>query len=160
MEQVLIFAGTTEGRRLAECLSEAEIPSLVCVATEYGETLLPEGQFARHHAGRLSEAEMEALMKEQAFHTVIDATHPYAVEVSANIRKAAELAGLSYRRLLREQEQVELSEDTVFVDSVKEARSFPRIRRFRIIRSVSLPVSFPRRNRSGSERALALSDGT
>ena len=124
MEQVLIFAGTTEGRRLAECLSEAEIPSLVCVATEYGETLLPEGQFARHHAGRLSEAEMEALMKEQAFHTVIDATHPYAVEVSANIRKAAELAGLSYRRLLREQEQVELSEDTVFVDSVKEAVSY------------------------------------
>ena len=114
----------TEGRRLAECLSEAEIPSLVCVATEYGETLLPEGQFARHHAGRLSEAEMEALMdRSRLFHTVIDATHPYAVEVSANIRKAAELAGLSYRRLLREQEQVELSEDTVFVDSVKEAVS-------------------------------------
>ena len=124
MEQVLIFAGTTEGRRLAECLSQAEIPSLVCVATEYGETLLPRGQFVHHHAGRLSEPEMEALMKEQSFHAVIDATHPYAVEVSANIRKAAAQAGLSYRRLLREQEQVELSEDTVFVDSVKEAVSY------------------------------------
>lgn len=120
---------------------------------------------------------MEALMKEQAFHTVIDATHPYAVEVSANIWKAAELAGLSYRRLLREQEQVELSEDTVFVDSVKEAVSYLEHTTGKILASTGskelfaytalpdykervLPVFFPRRNRSGSERALALSDGT
>ena len=43
MKQALIFAGTTEGRRLAQALAQAGIPASVCVATEYGETLLPVG---------------------------------------------------------------------------------------------------------------------
>ena len=38
--KILIFAGTTEGRELAEFLSGREFPVEVSVATEYGETLL------------------------------------------------------------------------------------------------------------------------
>ena len=40
MKRVLIYGGTTEGRRLAEKLAEAGIPSLVLVATEYGEQMM------------------------------------------------------------------------------------------------------------------------
>ena len=41
--KILIYAGTTEGRRLAEFLVKREVSVHVCVATEYGESLLPEG---------------------------------------------------------------------------------------------------------------------
>ena len=35
--KILIFAGTTEGRELAEFLSEREVEAEISVATEYGE---------------------------------------------------------------------------------------------------------------------------
>lgn len=124
MEQVLIFAGTTEGRRLAEVLSEASIPAAVCVATEYGETLLPSGKGISHLTGRLDEGQMVELMTEGSFSCVVDATHPYAKIVSANIKRAAEKSGLPWFRLLREEAEAELSEDTVFVDSVAEAAEY------------------------------------
>ena len=37
MYKVLLFGGTVEGRTVAEYLNENKIPSMVCVATEYGE---------------------------------------------------------------------------------------------------------------------------
>ena len=45
--------------------------------------------------------EMEKLMQTGSFAAVVDATHPYAVEVTANIRKASQEAQLPYLRLKR-----------------------------------------------------------
>ena len=97
---ILLFGGTGEGRELAGWLLAQGIPALVCVATEYGETLLPPGVEA--HVGRLDGAEMAALMTSRPFTHVVDATHPYAVEVTANIRGAAEAVGLPLLRLVRQ----------------------------------------------------------
>ena len=44
----------------------------------------------------------------QGYTLVIDATHPYAVEVTKNIRAAAEKAGLPYLRLLRQSDGEDL----------------------------------------------------
>lgn len=41
MKNILLFAGTTEGRLLAEYLIHQPVSLHVCVATEYGEKLLP-----------------------------------------------------------------------------------------------------------------------
>lgn len=41
MCKICIFAGTTEARRLVELLSTQPVSVTACVATEYGETLLP-----------------------------------------------------------------------------------------------------------------------
>ena len=97
---ILLFGGTGEGRELAQWLLDQKIPTLVCVATEYGQTLLPPGAEAR--VGRMDRGEMEALMAARPFTHVVDATHPYAVEVTANIRAAAEGAGLPLLRLVRQ----------------------------------------------------------
>lgn len=41
MDKILLFGGTGEGRALAEWMLSEHIPCTVCVATEYGEILLP-----------------------------------------------------------------------------------------------------------------------
>ena len=41
MYKICVFAGTTEGRELVEFLSSQPVAVTACVATEYGETLLP-----------------------------------------------------------------------------------------------------------------------
>lgn len=101
LNRVLIFAGTTEGRTLSEYLSENRIEHTVCVATEYGEEVLSASPYMTIHQGRIGVSEMEKLMQTGSFAAVVDATHPYAVEVTANIREASQEAKLPYLRLKR-----------------------------------------------------------
>ena len=96
--KILLFGGTGEGRALAEWMLSRGLDATVCVATEYGQTLLPPG--AQVHVGRLDEPAMGAMMA-GGYTLVIDATHPYAVEVTRNIRAAAQGAGVPYVRLVR-----------------------------------------------------------
>ena len=96
----LIFAGTTEGRQMSVRLSAAGIEHIVCVATAYGELVMEPGSFADIRQGRLSEPEMEALISTEAS-VVFDATHPYAQEVTKNIREASFRTGTAYVRIIR-----------------------------------------------------------
>ena len=123
MSSVVIFAGTTEGRELAEFLARQEVRAHAFVATEYGETLLRGGGSLTVHQGRLDEKQMEETLRELKPEAAVDATHPYAAVVSGNIRRAAEAAGIRYIRLLRAEEAVS-EEDCVSVDSVEEAAVF------------------------------------
>ncbi len=104
MKKILIFAGTTEGRNFAGKLAKSGRDSVVCVATEYGELVMQDEDHERIrvHRGRMEQQEMEDFMRGDAFEAVVDATHPYAVLVSENIRAAAEHTRLSYYRLNRE----------------------------------------------------------
>lgn len=53
-EKVLIYAGTTEGRLLAQELSRAHIACDVHVATEYGQMVMPELAGVKVCVGRLT----------------------------------------------------------------------------------------------------------
>lgn len=126
MYKALIFAGTIEGRSVAEYLAEAGVPVLASVATEYGASLMEESDCLRVSSRRLNVEEMAELMQREGCELVIDATHPYAAEVSANIRSACERSGKECIRLLRASEA--LSEDAgdgyVTVNSVREAAEY------------------------------------
>lgn len=102
MKEILIFAGTTEGRKLSECLSKADILHTVCVATEYGEIVLTENACAHVHRGRMDVEEMSAFISDGQFSAVVDATHPYAQVVTENIRNAMKGMNIPYIRLKRE----------------------------------------------------------
>ena len=100
--RTLIFGGTSEGRELWEFCSGAGIPAVLSVATDYGEELVhPSG--GKIHVGRMNSGEMRIFFQKENITQIIDATHPHAVEVTENIRKACRTAGLPYLRLLREE---------------------------------------------------------
>ncbi|MDF3002282.1 MAG: cobK [Bacillota bacterium] len=106
MTKLLVFAGTTEGRKLLEALSrqtyENGLSVFACVATEYGKELLQDGLDGIHiYAGRLTQPAMTALMREHHFDFVIDTTHPYARVVSESIRTACTEAECRYLRVVR-----------------------------------------------------------
>ena len=102
MSDVVVFAGTTEGCEICSFLAKNKVSVLACVATDYGSKSLKEGEYLKIHAGRLNGAEMENLLKELSPGLVLDATHPYAAEVTENIRAACQNTGFSYQRVLRE----------------------------------------------------------
>ena len=90
MKEILVFAGTTEGRKLAEHLLNAGKRVHICVATEYGEEVLWKHEHLIVHQGRLDVSGMEELLISHDWEMIVDATHPYAVEVSKNIKTACE----------------------------------------------------------------------
>ena len=106
MKKVLVFAGTTEGRELAELLADSNIKCSVCVATDYALELMNDKRLDVH-CGRLTEEEMEVLMRDGKFDVVVDATHPYAQIVSQNVRQAADKEFISLIRLRRSTESAE-----------------------------------------------------
>lgn len=119
MYKFCIFAGTTEGRELAGFLLSQDAAVTACVATEYGETLLPPAERLTVLSGRMDAGEMAALLRERSFDLVIDATHPYAAAVTENIAAACTETGTEYLRLLRS--GVCSPEDAVFVPDIPAA---------------------------------------
>ena len=89
---ILIFAGTTEGRTLAEYASAHSVRCFVSVATDYGKSLIEHLEDITILTGRMDEKEMEHFIEENDIRLVIDATHPFAREVTENIRSACEKA--------------------------------------------------------------------
>lgn len=101
---ILIFAGTTEGRILAEYASDLGIPCYVSTATEYGESIIHDIEGIIPLCGRMNEEQISCFIQEHKIRTVIDATHPFAVKVSENIRRACLKNKINYIRCLRKQE--------------------------------------------------------
>ena len=122
MYKAIVFAGTTEGYAICNFLAENGVSVYACAATEYGGSLLKENEFLHVSAGRLKTEDMEELFHKVAPEIVLDATHPYAAEVTKNIRKACENAGVRYQRVLRP--EGDKSGEAVYVESPEEAAEF------------------------------------
>ena len=120
-DKICIFAGTTEGRRLAEILKDAAEVT-VCVATEYGEIMLDGIDSISVHSGRMDEGEISDFFAKQGFDRIIDATHPYAEIVTENIARASSKAQIPLMRILRS-EDGNISK-AVYVSSIKEAKEY------------------------------------
>lgn len=127
MKEILIFAGTTEGRELSKYLAAAGIAHTLCVATEYGKIVLKEHPCVKVHKGRMDREEMEIYIKNGNFGAVVDATHPYAEVVTQNIRHAMQDMDIPYLRLKRESNVTSSYEKIqYFKDSVSCARALEK----------------------------------
>ena len=107
MKKIAIFAGTTEGRKLSEYLAKAEIAHTISVATEYGEIVLNEHPLVKVYQRRMNQEEIESFLKDKNFTVVVDATHPFAKDITYNIKTAIEKLNMQgieilYLRLNRE----------------------------------------------------------
>lgn len=115
--RILLFGGTAEGHTLARRLAQAGHPVTCCVATDYGRGVLEPQPNLTVRMGRMDQGAMEAEMG-RGYDCVVDATHPYAAQVSGNIRAAAKAVNLPYQRLLRPREE---AGDVLWADSPEQA---------------------------------------
>lgn len=90
MRRLWLIGGTADARDLARRLVDLGFSVLATVATEQGERLWTQEPGLEVRMGRLSEEEMKELLSSEEFLAVVDGSHPYAVEVSAMARRAAQ----------------------------------------------------------------------
>lgn len=124
--RILLFSGTTEGNKIAEFLSAYPVKVYLSVATEYGRACAAEGENVEVISGRMTREEIENFIHEHDIAMVIDATHPFARQVSVSAEEAAERCGAEYVRCLREASVWDQrdGENVVIVESVGEAARF------------------------------------
>lgn len=119
---ILVFSGTSDGNEIITKLAKKMYNIFVCVATDYGKELVADGDFTVL-SGRLDITQIQNLIVDENINFVIDATHPYAVEVSQNIITACDNINSSHFiklfRLLREQSLYD--SHITLVDDIKSA---------------------------------------
>ena len=99
--KIVIFGGTSEGRELSNALAKAGAEVLVSVASEVGVEEQGSAEGVTVEWGVKDEDGIRGMIR--GADMVIDATHPFAVVVTDNIRQAAEAEGIERLRLLREE---------------------------------------------------------
>ena len=125
--RTILFAGTTEGHQMIKAFAKHQRPLLVCVATEYGKTLIEEDcnltddSIIEIRAGRLDWIEMETLLRMENPIEVLDATHPYAKIVSEQLRTLSDQYHLKYTRIIREQRDLSKKNSCLIVVENMEA---------------------------------------
>lgn len=124
---ILVLGGTSDSLEICKIINKYEdISYFLSVTTSYGEDL------AKKHAknvilGRLSEDDMIYFVENNNIKTIIDATHPYAVEVSKNAIKCAEKLKINYMRYERKSllEDI-LYENKYIVETLEEGCKIAR----------------------------------
>ena len=90
--RVLILGGTGDARRLASLATAAGFDVTSSLAGRTAHPKLPEGA---SRAGGFGGAEgLAAYLRDGGFDCLVDATHPFADQISRNAAQAAALAGL------------------------------------------------------------------
>ena len=115
MEKVLIFGDTKEARDIARTLRRRGRQVMFSVVSEYAKSQLPLGTMC--HVGRLDGAEMLAFIQGENPQRVVDATHPYAVLASQNIRQCCDALNIAYERVRFEDIENAWREAVEWVDS-------------------------------------------
>ena len=95
-------------------MAAAGIAHTVSVATDYGKLVMKAHSKVKIQEGRLSKEAMSEFLRKESFDIVIDATHPYAVEVTRTIKSC--VVGMKADRLevtyLRLKRSIQASEET------------------------------------------------
>ncbi len=88
---ILVLAGTLDGREIAAGLTAAGYEVVASVVSDYGR-VLAEQSGVKAQAAAMTDRELEQFIRKEGVCLIIDATHPYAVNVSQNAAKAAQWA--------------------------------------------------------------------
>jgi precorrin-6A/cobalt-precorrin-6A reductase len=115
--KVWLIGGTSNATEICERLIVSSFSVIVTVTTDFGRQLseLPGIQVIK---SMLSIQDMEQLILENNIDLIIDASHPFASEVSENAMQAAKNTAVPYLRFERANTRFE---SATYVDSYEEA---------------------------------------
>jgi precorrin-6A/cobalt-precorrin-6A reductase len=117
---IWVVGGTSNATEICERLVVAGLSVVVSVTTDFGRQL-SEFSGIEVVQGKLSREDMEHLIQTRGVRLVVDASHPFAAEVSSNAMLAAGTTGVPYLRFERANTRFE---NATYVDSYEEAVAY------------------------------------
>ena len=119
MPKIWLIGGTQESALIAQAIAGISFPCIITVATTTAKTLYPPQ--CQVKAGRMNGVIMKAFCQQEKIAVIVDASHPYATEVSQNAIATATSSHIPYLRY--ERPLVQLSVNS-YQSSVLELTSF------------------------------------
>lgn len=101
MGRIWLIGGTAESVFLAEALAHSQISCVVSVTTEAARSLYPNASTLLVWVGNLSFVNLDKFLQQQQVVAVLDASHPYAVEISKNAIAVCQKLQIPYLRYER-----------------------------------------------------------
>jgi precorrin-6A/cobalt-precorrin-6A reductase len=81
--KIWLIGGTSESATLANAIASAQIPCIISVTTDSAKSLYPsEFSLLKILVGKLDNHQISAFIQQQNIIAILDASHPYAVEIS------------------------------------------------------------------------------
>ncbi len=99
--KIFLIAGTEDGRKLAKFLSDNGQEVTASVVSGYGKKLLEEYKNIKVNDKKLNAAELEKILRDEDFEILVDASHPYAENISENAIDACRSSKIFYIRYER-----------------------------------------------------------
>ena len=118
-ERILILGGTGEARGLAQALIDEGFPVVTSLAGVTASPHLPIGDVRRGGFG--GETGLVKYISHENIRAIVDATHPYATQISRHAHAAAQATGIPYLRLERPPWRAEAADRWIDVASVADA---------------------------------------
>jgi precorrin-3B C17-methyltransferase len=101
-EAIWIFSGTSDGNALSNVLAASGRPIVISASSAYGEAVaLNSCQAAYVLSGKLGIAARKNLLERSKAKVIVDATHPYATEMSRQLMALSSELGIPYVRFER-----------------------------------------------------------
>ncbi len=159
---ILVLAGTAEGRQTVQALRDEGFKVIASVISSYGSHLL-ESQGVLINKGPLDKNGLYGILSEKNISIIVDATHPFAHQISLLAMEAARELNLKYIRLERKNSVLPESPLIKRIERLEEIERY--ITRGKVVFSTlgskNLPLIVPIINKAGAEliaRVLPCSD--
>jgi precorrin-6A/cobalt-precorrin-6A reductase len=96
-----LILGTSEGRDILSSLNKVTCDIFISTATKYGGDILKDYKFACLNTMPLDYNGLIQVIKDKGIDVLVDASHPYAVEITKNAEKACKDLNIEYIRYER-----------------------------------------------------------
>ncbi|MBE9226632.1 cobalt-precorrin-6A reductase [Phormidium sp. LEGE 05292] len=122
-KRIWLIGGTGESAKLAIALLQVGLPLVISVTTESARSLYPNSPLLQVWVGRFNLYQIEQFLTQQNIIAVLDASHPYAVEISQNAIAVCLQKNVHYLRFERPRSEVgrwgdgEMGGELIYLDS-------------------------------------------
>lgn len=96
-----LILGTSEGKKIISLLNEFTDDLFLSTASDYGGELLKDYKYKVLNTSPLDKEKLKEAIKENDITLFIDASHPYALEITKNLQEACKESNIEYVRYER-----------------------------------------------------------
>ena len=104
---IFLLAGTKDGRELGEEIIKKSYKLIISVTSDYGKNLIRQNENLIINDKPLDLNELKKYLTENKIKIIIDASHPYAVNVSQNAIAASKKLNIPYIRYERKKTTID-----------------------------------------------------
>ncbi len=101
LHAIWLIGGTSESAKIAEAIASQSLPCLITVTTASAQSLYPASAYLTLQVGQLNQQQIGQFCRQEKIRAIVDASHPYAVEISQNAIAISQEENIPYLRYER-----------------------------------------------------------